>query len=162
MTSHDAESDAEWGKLAELGEAEREGQMAARYAALAALSEEERQGQVRAMLNAEYAHPEEKRRSFAESRIRTLLNLDLEVARTVARSYDVVMNRMSAGVAMQHVGVIQTIAREFSIEDQARLRALFPEVFGDRARVGFQHATSAPTQPAQVAAKKPWWAFWKS
>ena len=87
--------------------------------------------------------------------------MDPETSKRIALSYDAVMNQMPGPVAMRRVSVVQTLAREFSPDDQARLRALVPRVFagGDKPAAAPMAPRIAPVQQSPV--KRPWWAFWK-
>ena len=161
MTMRETTADQEWGRLAEVEEGQREAQMLARYTEVAALPEEERQQRLRAMAEAEYALPDELLRPFTKSRVRVWLQMEPEAARTVARSYDRVMERMPGPVAMRRVAIVQTLAREFPQEDQQRLRDLVPGVFVGRDRQAQMAVDSPPPRAVEQPRKKPWWAFWR-
>lgn len=157
------EADQAWAKLATLPEEEREPQMAARYTELASLSEDERRQRLRAMAEAEYALPDDHLRPFSLSRLRVWLRLDPEIARTVAGSYDAVMMQMPGSAAWRRVAIVQTLAREFSLEDLQRLRSLIPGAFAEQATAlsGVPSRAPTPVEAAPSQPKKPWWAFWK-
>ena len=161
MNTSDIRPDEAWEKLADAAEEDRETKMRARYLELAALSEEERCKRLEAMAQAEYALPDDKLRSFTASRLRVWLGMDLEPVRMVASSYDTIMRRMPGTIAMRRVGIVQTLAREFSTGDQGRLRALVPGVFGERPVTPSVAAGSPPSQAATAPKKKAWWAFWQ-
>ncbi len=156
----DINIDEAWGKLADAGEEERETQMLRRYTELSSLSEEARRSRLLAMAKAEYALSDAKLRPLTLSRMRVWLKIDTETAKKVSDSYGAAMNQMPGPAAMRRVALVQTLAREFSIEDQARLAALVPQVFAAKPVVVAKvlSATASPTPPAS---KKQWWAFWR-
>ena len=156
----DSSVDEAWGKLADTGEEERETQMFQRYTELASLSEEARRSRLLAMAKAEYALPDAKLRTFTLSRMRVWLKIDPENAKKMAVSYSAVMNQMPGPAAMRRVALVQTLAREFSLEDREKLVALAPGVFATRPSsvAGVFGVTPSSTT---VSSKKPWWAFWR-
>jgi hypothetical protein len=121
----------DWATLAERPAAEREEQLHRFYTALAALPESERLTHLRSMTTATYALPDDGFRALTASRLRAWLRLDDADASCVARSYDTVMREASANDAMRRVAVVQTLMRDFSEDEQRRLRQLNPE---ERAR----------------------------
>jgi hypothetical protein len=168
MTTADTGSDQAWGGLAAASEDERQRQIQQRYTELAAMPEDERHRRLRAMAEAEYALPDVELRSFTISRLRALLSIDPDAARTITTSNDAVMKRMPGTTAMRRISLIQTLARDFTPDEQHQLRELIPGVFGDQA-IGAT-ATAATVSPSATPAggatdqprKKPWWAFWRS
>ncbi len=154
-------SDETWGKLAEGTESEREPQMRPRYMELAGLPEAERVSRLEAMVNSEYALPDEKLRPFTKSRLRTWLGLDADSAKVVIRSYDAVMDKMPGGMAMRQVNTVQTVARQFSHEEQVRLHLLVPAVFVSRATEIATGRSATGAETPRSGGKKAWWAFWK-
>ena len=161
MTTPDAGADQAWSMLVDLeDEGEREARMQDRYAELAALpQEEDRQSRLKAMAYAEYAYPEDKVRRLTISRLRSWIRMDLEAAQAVVKSYVVAMDQLPGAIAMHRVALDQTLAREFSPDEQKRLLVIDPTVFGPVVHV--KPVASAPAQPSEVPAKKAWWAFWK-
>lgn len=167
MTTADTSSDQAWGGLAAASEDERRRQIQERYTELAAVPEDERHRRLRAMAEAEYALPDDDLRSFTISRLRALLSIDPDAARTITASNDAVMKRMPGTTAMRRISLIQTMAKDFTPDEQHQLRELIPGVFGDQAigATAASIATSSVTPAEQSAAqpkKKPWWAFWRS
>lgn len=164
-----------WGRLADLSESEREPQMRARYAELVGVPEEQRRAALKTFAQAEYALPDGKLRPFTKSRMRVWLSMNADEARTLALSYDAIMNQMPAVAAMKRVSIVQSLSKEFSEEDQARLRAMAPTVFTSKsappqspsnygaAKPASRKAQSKP-EPAAAGpkGKKAWWAFWKT
>jgi hypothetical protein len=164
MTTQDVQG-AMWAQLADQAEEVREPQMRSRYEELARASEEERRDALKSMAQGEYALPEASLRSFTKSRMQVLLSMDAQQARAVAQSYDAIMNQMPAVAAMRRVSIVQSLTREFSPEDQERLKALAPAVFSAKPVVASTIPTYTPTpsKDASKAAsgKKAAWAFWK-
>lgn len=151
--------DPVWRGLADVSEGERAAQMRVRYSELAALeNEQERDERLLAMMQAEYSLPDDQLRAFTLGRLRTFIDMDPEAVGRLVRSLDTVMTRMPGTAAMRRVALVQTLAREFTPEEQHHLRELMPQVFGDRAPVAQPPAEAAP---AAAAASKPWWAFWR-
>src|SRR6266581_1757391 len=159
MTTPETGADEVWGKLATAPEGERTAQTLARYRELATQPEAERRAQLQAMARAEYALPDDQLRAMTLSRLQAYLQMEPEEVRTVVASLDAVMNQLPGTMAMRRVALVQTLAREFSLDDQQRLHDLVPNVFGERIANVPEAAPSAPAQPAR--AKKAWWAFWK-
>lgn len=167
MTIPAVSVDDGWGKLADQPEADREPQMLQRYRELGELPEPDCQRRLLAMAQAEYALPADKLKSFTLSRIRVFLTLPPVTGKRIAQSYNAVMHQMPGAAAMRRVALVQTLAKEFSDADQARLRELNPDVFGDvpsgmspgqAPQVPSASATSAPTM---MEKKKGWWPFGK-
>ncbi len=154
----DSTVDEAWGKLAD--EEERETQMFQRYTELASLSEESRRSRLLAMAKAEYALPDAKLRPFTLSRMRVWLKIDPENAKKMAVSYSAIMNQMPGPAAMRRVALVQTLAREFSLEDRERLVALAPHVFASRPAFAAEVLSGTPSSTT-ASSKKPWWAFWR-
>lgn len=151
----------EWGLLAEKSEEEeRRRLMEARYTELAALAEETRRSRLLPMAQAEYALSDDALRRFTMSRLQVWLHMDQEMAKKIAESYDAVMTQLPATAAMRRVALVQTLARNFSPDDQARLRTLLPRVFAGAGEAA-QARTRAPEPAAAPAMKKAGWQFWK-
>lgn len=155
MSSSSSLEGRQWTELADLDESEREAVMEARYKELADLPEEERKSFLAAMEAAVYDLPDERIRSFTISRLRVWLNMDHDTAQMISGSFDTMVDDMRGSIAMRHVAMVQTMAREFSPQDQARLHDLFPRIFGAVRR-------TAPAPALTVATKNPWWAFWRT
>lgn len=160
MTTADTGADPTWGILAERDEPERTAAVQARYTELAALPEDERRSRLRAMMQSEYALADAPLRTMTLARLRALLSMDADASRVVVASLDSVMNTLPGSAAMRRVSLVQTLAPEFSPDEQHELRERMPSVFGDRPRTemlgGGAPATPLPERPA-----KPWWAFWR-
>ena len=154
--------DRDWKDLAYLEESDREPVMKSRYEQLAELTEEERTSQLHSMEKALYDLPDDKIRSFTKSRLRVWLTLEPDVAEKTSVSFDVMVDLLPGLTAWRHIEVVQTMAREFSLREQARLLELFPRIFGARGS-GMQAPAPAesPEETVSTPAKKPWWAFWK-
>lgn len=159
MATSNGPADQAWGKLADAPEAQREQEMQRRYMELVELQEADRQGRLVTMANAEYALAPEQLRGFTLSRMRVLLKMPQPQAKLVALSYHAAMDKLPGTAAMRRVSLVQTLATEFSPEDQARLRELNPGIFA-----GMPAKTVKATAPAAAppAAKKGgWWPFGK-
>ena len=130
MTTSDIPADQAWGKLADLEGEQREATMLQRYGDLEQLPARKRRTQMLAMARAEYGLSDEKLRAFTISKLRVWLRLDPMVARRIVASYDDAMQKMSTDQAMRRVALVQTLAREFSPEDQRALVSMVPGVFG--------------------------------
>lgn len=155
------QSDQAWGALMNEAAEEREATMAQRYKEMAALSEEEMLSRMTAMVRAEYDLKDAELRVFTLSRLRTWLKLDEDTARKIAASYDAAMRKMSGPAAMRRVAMVQTLARDFSREDQQQLVELMPNVFGGLKDV-IQPFSSRPAPPpveAAAPAKRGWRPF---
>jgi hypothetical protein len=161
MTAADAGADPTWGALAETDEQSRESQVLARYTELAALPEEGRRRRLRAMMEAEYALSDQSLRTMTMARLRAFLSMDEAAVQAITGSLDGVMKEMSGQAAMRRVALVQTLAQEFTPEEQAHLRAMMPTVFGDRAAAPAGSASGAAPAPAATRPAKPWWAFWR-
>ena len=149
----------QWTDLAYLDESEREPAMEARYKELIDLPEEHRTKQLASMEAAVYDLPSDTLRSFTVSRLRVWLKMDHDIAQKISRSFDTITDEMDGDRAMKHIAVVQTMAREFSLEDQARLFRLFPRIYGALAPlVDILESVPATT----IATQKPWWAFWRT
>ena len=123
--------DRDWQELASLPADEREARLCEFYTELAALPEDTRKARLREMIAVTYTLSDDEFRALTESRLRTWLRLDQEVAATVARSYDAVMQEVPANAAMRRVAVVQTLLRDFSDAEQHTLSQLNP---AERAR----------------------------
>ena len=154
--------DLEWAKLADSEVTPREAAMLARYNELAGLSEDERRSRLRSMARAEYELSDAKLRPFTVSRMRTWLELDPTNAQLIASSYDAVMQEMPAPVAMRRVALVQSLAIEFSVDDEDRLRKLTPRVFaGAPSRKTGLAREETSLSMADSHPKRSWWAFWR-
>ena len=157
MTTSSGTVDGAWAKLAEQPVTEREAQMLTRYNLVAELPDDGRENTLLAMARAEYALPHQLLRDFTLSRMRVLLKMSPVAANRVALSYAKVMDRLPATAAMARITLIQTLAREFTPEDEALLREMNPGAFGGMPGVKPVAAeTRAPTPPPQPEKKKGW------
>ena len=164
MAGPQESANLQWRELADLAESERQELMVSRYRELSTLSEEERVTRLTDMEKAVYELPEEKIRAFTISRLRVWLDLEHDLGQMISKSYNEVTDHLPGPTAMSHVAVLQTMSREFSGEDQGRLRALFPRVFGALPaleKLVEDSPPAAPSRQASAPAKKPWWAFWR-
>lgn len=160
MAMSDMEADQAWGLLADADEEERRAKMLQRYTELASQPGEERESQMLMMATAEYALPDDKLLTFTLSRLSAWLAMDTEAAQQIAASYTAVMKKMPGKQAMRRVSMVQTLADEFSREQQLQLIDIVPDVFG-----GLKDMLSMPSIRSEAAAtpvaKKSWWPFGK-
>ena len=154
--------DQGWAALADLDEDQRRAQMQSRYTELATISEEERRGRLASMAKVEYVLPDDKIRAFHLTRLRVWLGMDPAMIQSVAASYDAIMDQLPGDIAMRRIGIVQTLARSFTVTEQDQLRALLPRVFGDRGTATSSWAASTGAGLlTRRPVNKPWWAFWK-
>lgn len=159
MPDISGEIDQSWAdRLSHADEAERETLMRLRYIALAGLPTDVREEKLRSMLLAEYSFPDATLREITKSRLRTLLNLDRQVALTVAASLDAVMASLPGAIAWRRVALVQTMSRDFTAEENLRLREFVPGIFGEPVATTMRTSTSSVSSEV---ARKPWWAFWR-
>lgn len=165
MSTQNSQQDQAWGALAGVSEAERRSAMKQRYVEVARLPEAELQARMLRMAQAEYALADAALRAFTLSRLKAWLELPEESARKVSAAYDAVMQQMPGQAAMRRVSLVQTLARDFSAEDEARLRILVPGVLGAlparQAAARLSQPASPSTAAPPEAAKKGFWPFRK-
>ncbi|MBI2867655.1 MAG: hypothetical protein HYX97_04900 [Chloroflexi bacterium] len=161
MTTPQVPADQEWAKLAEADEKTREAQIRTRYVELASVSDDERQKRVAAMAQAEFALPDDQMRAFTLSRMRVGLGLEPDMMRKISTTYDAIADQLPGTIAMRRIALLQTLVKEFSPDEQQRLRAMSPHIFAVPAVTVV--ATTPPPAPSQAAqpTSKPRWAFWK-
>jgi hypothetical protein len=164
MTSSTGETDMAWGQIAHASAEERLRTMVAKFKELAVLEEDARQEALLPLMRAEYALDDDSLRAITLTRLRTWLALAPDEARTVANSYDVAMRRMPGTAAMRRVGMVQSLATEFTSDEEDSLRELLPGVFAGAPR---RHAAAeivsetGPPLVVKAVSKRPWWAFWQ-
>ena len=159
MNISDMKADQTWGMLAEAEKEERQTKMLQRYTELSALPEGEMASQMLTMAKAEYDLPDDKLRTFTISRLSVWLAMDAEAVQQIATCYDDAMKLMPGPQAMRRVSMVQSLADEFSREQQQQLIAIVPEVFG-----GLKEILSMPniqSVPVPASEKKGWWPFGK-
>jgi hypothetical protein len=100
-------------------------------------------------------------RDITNARLRAILSLDDHGARSIAETYDSVMNTMPGDLAFRRAASVQTVARhEFSVDEEARLRALIPNVLGEKPKE-LSAPTPGPQEPAEPYPRRRWWMFWQ-
>ena len=162
MAMSDVNADQAWGMLANSEEGERRSKMLERYGEMAALPAEERESQMLTMAAAEYALPDDKLRIFTLSRLSAWLDMDADAAQNIASSYDAAMKKMPGPHAMRRVSMVQTLADEFSREQQLRLIAVVPTVFGGlKEMIEMPPVKSVAAVAPDASSKKGWWPFGK-
>jgi hypothetical protein len=71
------------------------------------------------------------------------------------------MNTMPRDIAFRRAAMVQTLARhEFSAEEEARLKALLPNVFGEKP-AELSVDTPGPQTPVRKYPRRRWWQFWQ-
>ena len=164
MTTSEEAVDKEWRALVALEPEKMQARMVEILTELNGLPESERAERRLAMARAEYDLTDDELRKFTVSRLRAWLTLDRAVAKHMSDAFDDVMKKISGTQAMRQVGLVQTLARDFSLEDQETLVELIPNVFGG-APIGLSVSQvvqeAPPPQPEAPAkpAKKWWWPF---
>ena len=127
-----------------------------------ALPAEERVSQMLAMAKAEYALPDDKLRAFTLSRLSAWLDMDTESVQIIAGSYDAAMLKMPGPQAMRRMSMVQTLADEFSREQQLQLIAIIPSVFGGpKEMIEMLPIKSVAAATPAASTKKGWWPFGK-
>lgn len=161
MTTSEETADKEWRALADLELEEMEARMLKVLTELETLPDEKRLERRLAMARVEHDLSEKQLRAVTLCRLRTWLKLEPEVAKRTAASFETVMKKISGTQAMREIALVQTLAREFSPEDQQILVGLAPSVFGG-APIGLKVVKSEPSprvkKPVRPA-KKWWWPF---
>ena len=155
---------AGWGALADSSEEDRQTQMGKQYEAIAQLDEDQRCAALKKMADVEYQLPDDKLRIFTATRLLTWLGMDLEQARTIANSYDQVMKELPAPLAMKRVGMVQTVVRDFDLDQVEQLRELIPSLMREVPRAIPVSSTPSPESRPVVAeqkSSKSSWQFWK-
>ena len=139
-----------WKAMARQEAEEREESMVIEYAELAGLAEEDRIGRMQALADSVLDLPATQRRDFTLSRLKVWLRLEPEAATKVAATYESIAAGLSGDRADAHMSLVRELVGEFSPEEQDRLIALDPTVFG-----------GAPTlaQSTSPEKKKWWWPF---
>ena len=150
MARGKARPEDDWAALLGLGETEREEKMAELYLRLAGLSEEKRYSRMLALAQAENAVSNEELRALTFLRLRVWLQMEREAAVRVSATYDAVMKAMPGPQAIRRVALAQTLAREFSLEEQHRLSELVPTVFPS-SDLGL-----APFRPEEPGGRREW------
>ena len=160
-----AASDNAWADLLNLPPPEREARMLQRYVELGKMEDAQRQQRLLDMANAEYALSEEKLREFTLSRMRMFLKLPPDTGKVMAAAYDMVMLKMPGAAAMRRVSLVQTLAKNFTPEEESQLRDLNPNLFAGLPTRQLRDTSTAQTAAAPAKAATPpkggWWPFGK-
>ena len=138
-----------WKAMARQEAEEREESMIAEYTELAGLVEEDRVGRMQALAESVLDLPGTQRRDFTLSRLKVWLRLEPEAAAKVAATYESIAAGLSGDRAEAHMSLVRELVGEFSPEEQDRLIALDPTVFGGALTLG----------QATTTKKKWWWPF---
>ena len=137
-----------WKAMARRDAEEREESMVYEYAELADLAEEDRVGRMQALAESVLDLPGTQRREFTLSRLKVWLRLEPEAAERVAATYESIAAGLSGDRADAHMSLVRDLVGEFTPEEQDRLIALDPTVFG-----------GAATLMGPASKKKWWWPF---
>ena len=153
----------DWKKVIDMPDgAGRDHEFSALIQKLPELNDAEREQEIRQMIEAEYSQDEEGLREITQTRLQAVLALDDEAARKVAETYDSVMNTMPGDIAFRRAAVVQTTARhQFSVDEEAKLRELVPNVLGEKPKE-ISVDTPGPQEPVEAYPKRRWWMFWQS
>ena len=147
-----------WTSLGNLDDAERESRILSKYTELAEVSEAQREDRVLPLVRAEFDVFDEKLRAITVSRLRVWLRMDTAAAKGISTAYRAAIQQMPADAAMRLATQAARLRTEFSEEEQDKLLALAPDLFG---RV----APPPPTRPApqsaaqQTSNRRWWWPF---
>jgi CheY-like chemotaxis protein len=147
-----------WTSLGNLDDTERESRILSKYTELAEASEAQREDRVLPLVRAEFDLFDEKLRAITVSKLRVWLQMDASAAKSIAGAYSAAMQQMPADAAMRRATQAARLRNEFSEEEQGKLLALSPDLFG---RV----APPPPTRPApqsaaqQTSNRRWWWPF---
>ena len=163
MTSEASTDPSDWGALADTSEETRRAEMRKRYEEMAQLSEAERSSMMAKLAESEYALPDDKLRIFTVSRLMVWIDMDTESAKSIADAYDQAMREMSANAAMRRVGMVQTLARDFTSEQVDRLYELIPSMIQHMPRGEVSELARGEEEAASPVERrrKSWWQFWK-
>jgi hypothetical protein len=149
----------QWAALVSLDEAERVRAMQEQLDSVLALEEEERLVAVEDMVRAEYLLADPELRTFTASRLRVWARIgsrDMEAARTIARLYDAVFDRLPADLAMRRASMVQSVARaDISAQELETLFEVIPSILRQVPRQRLSGFTSE--KPVRKAA---WWKVW--
>ena len=146
-----------WFALGGQDDGDRESAMLDKFSQIAALSERELSDSVTTLLRAEHDMLEDVLRAMTVSRLRVLLRMDEQAASVVSVSYGAAVQHLPSEQAMLHVAIAQRLRDDFSDEEQERLLAIDPAIFGaiqQRPRVSSQQA-----EPETPARRRWWWPF---
>ena len=145
-----------WSALSTQPDQEREPAILEKFSEIAALDDRERSDRVATLLRAEHDMQADGIRGIMATRLRVLLQMDEEAAKTIANTYSTGVQLLSSEQAMLHVAISQRLSEDFSEEDRGRLMAIDPRLFGARPQ-----PARAPRQESEPAAprKRWWWPF---
>ena len=164
MTTSDDTVEREWRALGSLELDEMQSQMVKLLTELDGLPDKEQSDRRMALARVESDLTDDELRKFTICRLRAWLTLDRAIAKRLSDAFDDVMKKVFGPQAMRQVGLIQTLARDFSLEDQQTLTELIPNVFGGSpvglvASKARQEALTSQQEASKKPAKKWWWPF---
>lgn len=144
-----------WTSLGNLDDAERESRILSKYTELAEASEAQREARVLPLVRAEFDLFDEKLRAITVSKLRVWLQMDTSAAKSIAGAYSTAMQQMPADAAMRLATQAARLRTAFSEEEQDKLLALAPDLFGRVAPPAAPRAV--PSSAAQQTSNRRWW-----
>ena len=147
-----------WTTLGNLDDGERESHILAKYTELSQATEAQRTDRVLPLVRAEFDLFDEKLRAITVSRMRVLLQMDPAAAKGISAAYRTALQQMPADAAMRRATQAARLRNEFSEEEQEKLLALTPDLFGAVATPAPTRATP-PSAAQQTSTRRWWWPF---
>ena len=144
-----------WTTLGNLDDGERESHILAKFTELSQATEAQRTDRVLPLVRAEFDLFDEKLRAITVSRMRVLLQMDPAAAKGISAAYRTALQQMPADAAMRRATQAARLRNEFSEEEQEKLLALTPDLFGAVATPAPTRA--APPPAAQQSSNRRWW-----
>ncbi len=148
-----------WTALGNLDDSERESRILAKYNELAELSDVQRPDRVLPLVRAEFDLFDDKLRAITVSRLRVWLQMDAGAAKGIATAYSAAMQQMPADAAMRRATQAARLRNEFSEEEQEKLLALAPDLFGAAAPPPPTRAPAPQPAAQQTSTRRWWWPF---
>lgn len=149
-----------WKELAAIDNLDARAQaMAREFTDMAKLPEAQREAEVREAATVTYSLDDAGLRRMTEARLRAWLLMDEADAHAIGEAYEKASNEMPGDQAMRRVMIVQAVAHELTLEEQAKIRAIIPAALGDAPAA---LPSSSPAMAADSAdhRQKPWWKFW--
>ena len=105
----------------------------------------------------EFSLPRDRLVPLTKSRLRVLLELEPDAARTIAKSYDDILDSLSGTLAMRRFEVVQTVASDMHDDDLERLKGLIPSIVKQISQVRTPSSTAGPPPLARTPKRGRWW-----
>ena len=144
-----------WTSLSNLDDTEKESRILSKYTELAEASEAQRADRVLPLVRAEFDLFDEKLRAITVSRLRVWLRMDTAAAKGISTAYRAAIQQMPADATMRLATQAARLRTEFSEEEQDKLLALAPDLFGRVAPPAAPRAV--PSSAAQQTSNRRWW-----